>query len=367
MFKELIPENLRTVRTARSLSVQDLSSSSGIPKSAIYRMEKGERSPSQEELSQLCVSLNCLESTLMVPMPPSGGFKHFRAYKSISARALDAFEACVTIIVKFISTLFEMLALDCVRLPQWGTGPDGKSPQDIAKSFRKFCKINLYAPIPNVLKIVESFGVICVPMDLAHVKIDGLSTFIGETPIIFFDSMASGDRLRFTIAHEVGHLIMHREQPPNDLTEKEANAFAAEWLMPEESIRPQLVNLTIPKLLELKGFWQTSMAALLNRAGTNGLSVISKSHSDLLWRIISSNGWRRREPLALSVEEPRLLNYIIEYLCSALKCTLNDLAVKADLTEDLLRLVLGSTLPRTAKSSGSTMNINDPPSGGHID
>src|ERR1019366_9937990 len=74
----------------------------------------------------------------------------------------------------------------------------------------------------------------------------------------------AGDRLRLTLVHEVGHIIMHESATPT--MEVEANAFAAEFLAPRKEIKGSLLGLNMAKLADLKRHWKMSMQALIMRA-----------------------------------------------------------------------------------------------------
>lgn len=125
------------------------------------------------------------------------------------------------------------------------------------------------------------------------------------------NSAAPTDRVRFTMAHELGHLVMHAM--PTENMEREADRFAAEFLMPEYDIRPQLIDVTLNLLAILKRVWRVSMAALLKRA--RDLRAISEKKATALWKKMSALGFRKREPaeLDLSPERPRLLRNLIDY------------------------------------------------------
>jgi Zn-dependent peptidase ImmA (M78 family) len=141
------------------------------------------------------------------------------------------------------------------------------------------------------------------------------------------------DRLRFTLAHELGHLVLH-SIPRADM-EAEADRFAAELLMPEADIRQHLRFLTVQALVLLKKIWRVSMGALLKRA--QDLQTISARSAKGLWMYFSRNGWRRREPVGydLDPESPALLqgliryhydqlDYSVEMLCKVLDWSVED-------------------------------------------
>ena len=135
-----------------------------------------------------------------------------------------------------------------------------------------------------------------------------------EKPIIAVSSMSPGDRLRFSVAHELGHLVLHRfpNQKPSVL-EKEAHMFAGEFLLPSEAMMfeyPPTVTLT--GLMELKLRWGVSIQALVVRA--KELNIITRHDEQHLFQQIGQRGWRTHEPAELDIpaERPRLLRQMAE-------------------------------------------------------
>ena len=129
----------------------------------------------------------------------------------------------------------------------------------------------------------------------------------------YYSHPDTGDRLRFTIAHEVGHLILHKYADTSltwKIREDEANQFASAFLMPENDARNILkpyMNLT--DLLSIKARWGISIAALITRA--TRLSIIDKDRQRSLMVQLSARHWRQHEPIHVEVESPILLRQMV--------------------------------------------------------
>ena len=117
--------------------------------------------------------------------------------------------------------------------------------------------------------------------------------------------LAPTDRRRVTLAHELGHLCLHSQGVPDDV-EADATAFSAEFLMPEETIRPQLRNLSLGRLHDLKRLWGVSMQALIERG--HQLGTVTPRERTNFYKRFSALGWCTREPLSdeLAPERMRL-------------------------------------------------------------
>ena len=134
------------------------------------------------------------------------------------------------------------------------------------------------------------------------------------------------DRMRFTLAHELGHLVMHKFPSAN--MEQEANAFATALLLPTNDIAPYLIGrkIELSTLAALKPEWRVSMAGLLMAASRVG--ALDEGRSKYLWKIMSVKGYRLREPPELDFprEIPTVLKSIVDMHTSALGFSRADLA-----------------------------------------
>jgi Zn-dependent peptidase ImmA (M78 family) len=124
----------------------------------------------------------------------------------------------------------------------------------------------------------------------------------------------AGDRHRFSVAHELGHLVLHHvpEGAPHTL-ERQADAFAEAFLLPEAAMLAELVlPITLTTLADLKTRWGVSLQALIRRAHT--LGVLTPSQYRSLSAQLGARGWRTQEPITVPVERPRALRQLAELL-----------------------------------------------------
>jgi|SRR5882762_1643952 len=164
-------------------------------------------------------------------------------------------------------------------------------------------------PIQSVICLIENAGGIVFREDFGTDRIDALSQWLpGMPPIFMVNARIPTDRLRWTLTHEVGHIVMHRF--PTDRMEREADQFAAEFLMPANQVRPDLHAMTLAKLATLKPHWRVAMSALLRRAGD--LGTITPRVKQYLWTQMGMRGFRKHEPIDIPTEEPTLLRELLE-------------------------------------------------------
>lgn len=148
-------------------------------------------------------------------------------------------------------------------------------------------------PVSSVVALVERAGCVVEHFEFPEAKLDGLAIGGGTPmPVIFLNRNYPRDRMRLTLAHELGHLVMHREL--RETVEEEAWAFAAEFLMPEAEIGAQLYPLSIESLGALKTKWGVSMQAILKRA--SDLKRVNSRYAQFLWMRMGQLGYRTCEP-----------------------------------------------------------------------
>ena len=185
---------------------------------------------------------------------------------------------------------------------------DKTSIKKIVIEAKKHLGIDNNKPLNNVIKYLEDNNILVVDVNFKTDLVDGFSYWIGDIPVIFISRNIGGDRQRFTIIHELAHLLLHKNYF-NEQMEAEANYFASEFLMPEEGIKSDLSYITLEKLATLKLKWKTSMSSLLMRA--KDLSTISDNVHKWLFINMSKAGYRKAEPVMIDYEATSLMKNMV--------------------------------------------------------
>ncbi|HZG28356.1 MAG TPA: XRE family transcriptional regulator [Ensifer sp.] len=181
-------------------------------------------------------------------------------------------------------------------------------------------------PIKNLTALCERAGILVIVCDFVE-NVDGVTMRLRDIPpVIFLNRRAPPDRMRHSLAHELGHLIMHAI--PTDEMEAEADTFAGELLVPAAQLRSDVIGgrIALERLVQLKKYWRVSVASLLYRAGASGL--ISENQSSYLWRQLSARGWRKTEPIETQFpyETTRLFEHLLSLHSDNLGYTVDDFA-----------------------------------------
>lgn len=263
---------------------------------------------------------------------------NYRKKSSISKSITQMFDNKCKLIGYSIDELSESIEWPDFSLTQLNPD-DGYSPEYVAEYNRRLLNLTPDEPVKDIFQLLESKGIIIYEID-DHEKFDGVS-FITEKgfPIIIVNKKFSNDRKRFTIAHELGHLLLHNGFPISDYRDKEleANKFASEFLMPEENIYRSLRNLRMNNLSELKRYWLTSMSSIIRRA--RDLKCIDNDRYRFFMIEMSRCGYSRSEPINVYIDSPRSIRQACNLLKERLEYTIDDfskfLSLPKDIIEDL--------------------------------
>jgi Zn-dependent peptidase ImmA (M78 family) len=205
-------------------------------------------------------------------------------------------------------------------------------PVAVAQEVRRAWRIPR-GPIPNLVRVIEAAQGIVVFRDFGTRKLDGMSCWPrGGRPLFYLNSAMPADRLRLTLAHELGHLVMHATPPAGD-PEQEAQAFASEFLAPAAEIRPQLRDLRFAQLPGLKEHWRMSMQAIIMAAKTS--EAIPENRVRSLFVQLSQHGYRMHEPFEVTPDEAStILGEAINVHLGEHEYTVDQLASVLDLYTD---------------------------------
>lgn len=320
-------EMLILAREARGLSQEELAEKMGIKQGTLSKIENGWHDAT-EYLSRFCDSLNFPQAFF-----EQGGRRfeinaHFYRKKiTIPKKDLSQSKAFINILKMNIDKLLMSVEIPIENLPKWDVSQMG-SPTLYAKYLREYWRIPK-GKLENLTAILEKNGILILHVDFGTPHLDGLSIYTeSNQAVLFLNKILPGDRMRFTLAHELGHLGMHFAQmiATDRDVEQEAMEFASELLVPSDEIMPYLSKLDLEKLADLKRYWRISMAAILYKA--QKLKLIKENTARYLWTQFRKLNYHVQEPieLAIPVEQPTLIKEIIDTFLNELEYSKTDLS-----------------------------------------
>lgn len=308
------PQMLTLLRESRGYSGAQLAKLTGIPQPTLSRIENGLASVDDDRLKLIADALDypveAFDWTDPVYGFGSAAFYH-RKQQSLPQTTLRRIQAEVNLTRMRLERLMRSIEVGAeYELPHLVVEEFG-SPAEVARAVRASWRMPM-GPIRDVATALELAGVLVVRFPFESPKISAISVEnVGAYPaLIILNSSMPADRERFTLAHELGHLVMHTTLAEVDEAEREADTFASEFLMPAAEIRTQLKGITLERAAQLKPVWRVSMGALIRRA--RDLAVIDDRRYTSLNVSISQKGWRKVEPVEVDRDHPSVLAMILD-------------------------------------------------------
>jgi Zn-dependent peptidase ImmA (M78 family)/transcriptional regulator with XRE-family HTH domain len=294
---------LTLARESGGLTQGGLSESTSVSQSKISKIEDGLLSPSDEDVKAIAHALNRpIEFFYQVGKPTSSAVSFYRKTTSLPSSTFKQCNAQMNIRRLEIQSYVRGRTLSKLPIPYLPLEKFG-SPSAAAQELRKQWKLPV-GPVKNLTSFVEAAGCVIVHFEFETKKLDGLCLWTeGDIPFIFLNRQFPAGRMRLTLAHELGHLVMHRA--PHENVENEAWEFAAEFLMPAAAIGRDLYPLNLGTLADLKRKWGVSMQAIIQRA--EALGKTSERYSRYLWMQMGKSGYRIQEPYDDTMEREEAL------------------------------------------------------------
>jgi len=313
MNSKVNPEMIILAREALGLTQKELAEAISLTPATVSRYESGLVEVPLPQVSLLAKVLKRPESFFFWDERLYGAscFYH-RKLKSLSMRELNMIHARVNLLrmqaVRLLHRAKVRANYSFHRLESDRYG----GPEGCAQRLRQLWQMPT-GPARNVVHSIESAGGMVFRCALGTEKADGISQWPLDSermpPVFFIREDAPGDRMRWTLCHEIGHVVMHHV--PTDDPEEEANRFASEFLMPAVEIGPELSNMTLQRAAELKGYWKTSMQSIIYRA--HRLGKINQEQYEKLFRQIYAKKYHRCEPLPIAAEEPAMFRELMNF------------------------------------------------------
>lgn len=317
-----VGERVRILRLASNLSQTELAKAlfngTSEGNSLVSRIENGRYPVDSSTLRTLAEILGCDPEFLEAD--PSVGVATrpwLRAYADAPARTVDSVVADNTLAAEAITRLELRRIPD--RIPMFvGDLNDDHAIEEFAQEVRSAAEIPEGAVVGNAMRAAERLGCVILPLSSELGRHLGLSQRIDGVPHIRVSrpgrdgNGVPGDRQRFTVLHELGHLALHAELPPPESAdearriERQAHRFASAFLAPAEQLLEDWEELggrvTLSVLAELKATWGVAIKALVVRF--QQLGVIGSDQATSLYKQISKRGWNKAEPVDTTNEEP---------------------------------------------------------------
>ena len=314
----MIGQRLKLARSASGLSLRGLSDKieNLVSAQAISYYERDETTPGSDVLLALAVALDVSLNYLVGDQDMTVESIDFRKKKITRKREVARVEATILHDLECYLAIENILGLpgfdwDKPREAPYPVANDLWEADRAAHLLRNAWNLGL-DPIPNLVGLLEEHGIKVLSIDLTN-NIAGLTARVRRAnedvvSVIVVNSQECGERQRFTIAHELGHLML--DVAPAMDEEKAAHRFAGTFLMPAErlwaTVGKHRHSIGYSELFALKNLFGVSVQALTYRC--KDLGIFNDTLFRRLFRDFSRRGWRSppfEEPYRLQGEEPQ--------------------------------------------------------------
>ncbi|MDQ0324226.1 Zn-dependent peptidase ImmA (M78 family)/transcriptional regulator with XRE-family HTH domain [Rhodopseudomonas julia] len=350
----------------------ELASIAGVSRQSISFYESGERVPEPATMNAIADALEQPMAFFVKEEPPTFGMHSTNFFRKVGADTKRRNMAC-EVMARWLSQTayaFDSIAnYPAVDLPAFepsnrgSPGYDEDEIEEIAEQVRQLFGLGL-GPISNVVRLLESKGVLVCRVEMPGEKVEAFSFWSGARPFIFLASdKDSGARARFDAAHELGHLVLHRWVDAVEIEDKdrlkeierEADYFAGAFLLPRKSFPNEVFTPRLTAFVDLKTRWKVSIAAMIYRC--KSLGVFDEQQVTNLYKQISAKKWRRQEPLdgpsGLPIEQPILLRRVVELVIESGRMEKDEiraaLSFNPPMIEQLTGLPSGFLMPESAE------------------
>lgn len=278
-----IGNNLKRIRLLKNLSLKEAGSLLDMTATAISKYEKGEILPDSKKIIEFANAYDVKSIELLkVYNTPQMKFTSFRKKKRLTGQNLKLLEDLIQDEVAKYLEILEMNNFDInnIKLKEYPCAIL-EDAEKAADNFRNYIKISNKQPISDLISILENLGIIIIQIknpDNRFNDFDGLSEIVNNIPVIvILDNIKDGARQRFTIAHELGHLVLNIKNACLD-EEKLCNRFASTLLMPKEAVINEFgysrSNINFFELIAFKNEFKVSYTAIIYRL--KDLNIISE-------------------------------------------------------------------------------------------
>jgi Zn-dependent peptidase ImmA (M78 family)/transcriptional regulator with XRE-family HTH domain len=330
-------ERIKQVRELLGETQADFGSEVGLPQATLSRLERTVGRVPLGTVDAIASHAGFPAEFFHRPPGPTVDEYQFRARLRI--RASDRHRAVRS--AEIVHESFEIMRRESTPLSV--TLPDltGVPPTEAAARARHLLDTHPLAPMPNLLLPIERTGVVVLALPITAQKHDAFCWWHNRTsepyPVIAVLAGSPGDRLRWSVAHELGHLLLHRTGGGSPDIEREADIFAAELLTPLAALEHEMPkDPKLSNLYAMKARWGVSVQSLIRRA--RDLERITDVQYSSLFRQISARGERMNERYHVKREKPRAYRKTAEVLFGAVPA--QGLAAAAAWTPDYADEVL---------------------------
>jgi len=289
-MENIVAYRMRNARKLKGLSLQDVADELGVSKQMISKYENGISIPSSSNLIKLAKLFNLKLDYFFNSFKIELGEVNFRKKYSFSAKKQDSLKEEIKIKLENYLYVEDILSID-FNFTNPIANINIEKIEDIEKAV---CQLKNaweigFDPVHNIIQLLEDKRIKIIEISDLENNFDGLSTYVDDKfPIIVINSEFPVERKRFTILHELGHLLLSISKNTELKVEEICNKFASEFLLPIKTVIEEFGgkrnHISISELISIQEKYGISIKALVYRLKDAGI-LNEKQHSDFYKKI----------------------------------------------------------------------------------
>jgi Zn-dependent peptidase ImmA (M78 family)/DNA-binding XRE family transcriptional regulator len=350
---------LSLARKRRRLTGKGLAELARVSAITVSRLENGENQPDEETIAKLSRALGYPIEFFSDDDPEEIDINavSFRALSKMSPKERDAAIAAGSLGLQLSDWVEGEFRLPETNFLDLSYETD---PEAAARSLRQYWGLG-EKPIGNVFGLLEVNGILVFALAENTAAVDAFSFWRNERPFIFLNNYKTAEHSIYDSVHELGHLVMHRHagtqagKQPSRAAEREANQFAAAFLMPENDVRSRVPRfITVDKIIDAKRRWRVSAMAMAYRL--HALGLLSDWQYKSACIELGRRGFRSGEPGGIERETSRIWQKVLSQLWRERR-TKNEIADALHIPLDELEgLIWGLVGPTVRPERGAAKN-----------
>lgn len=329
----MLGRNIKKYRMLSGLSLRQMAEHLDVSHQTIKKYEDEKLMPSSQRLIEIAKLLNVnIGDLLNTYSVPELKFENFRKQSKLSKiKEKGLYMLISDEIAKYIEILDlanEMYSFDKTK---WSFDVNSINDiESIAIKVRKILGVSDECALDNLTDKLEDNNFLILEIDYEE-KFDGFCEYVDNLAFIILSSKGY-ERNRFTLAHELAHLILKFEEKNDKEIEHYCDYFASCLLMPKVAMKKELEfrnnsitrNVSINEIILIAKEYKVSLNAVIMRL--NDLGIIDDYKKRNLFILLSKNGLKTKQ-LKLVDEHPSRKEKII-FRLEAEKIISTDEAIK---------------------------------------
>lgn len=306
----MIGKNIKYYRQMKRLSQEELANRVGLNKMAVSNYELNKRTPDVSTISSLADALEVPMARLLAPdgdlAIEHGAFrKNASITKTMQELILSSVDRYLARLFSVVSVFGEAVLAPIPQIEHMHVS----NFEEAGQHLRKMLGLPPSGPIGNIIDILENKGYIICPIEINERCFSGNSGIVNGRRYIAVNSTMSAERQRFTLIHELSHLVFRFDESKDE--ERMVNGIAGAFLLPESDIKRELG----PKRKDIRSSlrpiqreYNISMSSIVVRAYQVG--IISNDIYQITQKWITAQGLRKDEKSGILPEESHLLEQL---------------------------------------------------------